>query len=112
MGISTHVLDTSLGLPAPGILVTLEAFEAGGWTGLRTAVTDADGRCRQMLPEELELVAGFYRLRFATGDYFAGLEIAGLYPWVEITFEVREGETHYHVPLLLTANGYTTYRGS
>jgi 5-hydroxyisourate hydrolase len=112
MGISTHILDTTLGLPAPGVLVTLEVFEAGGWTVLRTQATDADGRCKQMLPEDVELVAGFYRLRFATGDYFAALEMHGLYPWVELTFEAREGEPHFHIPLLLTANGFTTYRGS
>jgi 5-hydroxyisourate hydrolase len=111
MGVSTHILDTALGLPAPGVLVTLEAFDAG-WTVLKTQATDADGRCREMLPEGLDLDPGFYRLRFATGDYFAGIEVAGLYPWVEITFEVRDAGQHFHIPLLLTPNGYTTYRGS
>ena len=53
-----------------------------------------------------------YRLRFDTASYFRGLKIEALYPFVEVTFQVREGESHFHIPLLLSANGYTTYRGS
>ena len=60
----------------------------------------------------MELAVGIYRLRFATEGYFGRMGTVGLYPWVEIAFEVRDAMGHYHVPLLLTANGYTTYRGS
>jgi 5-hydroxyisourate hydrolase len=112
MGISTHILDTTRGRPATGVAVTLESWENGGWSVLHMEKTDADGRCRQMLPEGRELAVGPYRLRFATGDYFAAMGVEGLYPWVEIPVEVRRAEEHFHIPLLLTANGFTTYRGS
>jgi 5-hydroxyisourate hydrolase len=59
-----------------------------------------------------ELTPGVYRLSFDTGSYFLSQRVTGLYPVVEVTFQVREGESHFHVPLLLSANGYTTYRGS
>jgi 5-hydroxyisourate hydrolase len=112
-GISTHVLDTALGKPAANIGVQLERREeSGAWLPLGAAKTDTDGRCAQLLPGEYGLPAGQYRLVFETGKYFAGLSVAGLYPVVEITFEVRNGEKHFHVPLLLSPNGYTTYRGS
>ncbi len=113
MGISTHILNTAEGRPAAGVKVLLEQQRSGyGWTHLRAESTDADGRCREMLPEDGRLETGVYRLRFETGEYFAGMGMVGLYPWVDIVFEVRENAGHYHVPLLLTANGYTTYRGS
>jgi 5-hydroxyisourate hydrolase len=111
--ISTHVLDTSLGKPAAGVPVRLERQErAGNWVSLRSAQTDGDGRCPQLLPESLALSEGIYRLVFETSSYYASQRVAGLYPVVEITFEVRKGESHFHVPLLLSPNGYTTYRGS
>jgi len=111
--ISTHVLDTALGRPAGGVGVRLARREASGeWTELGSAKTDADGRCAQLLSVGTSLRAGNYRLTFDTADYFARISVAGLYPLVEITFEVRGGEEHFHVPLLLSPNGYTTYRGS
>jgi len=111
--ISTHVLDTALGKPAVGIGVRLERLdESGVWEQLEAAKTDADGRCAQLLPAGDALRAGRYRLEFATGHYFIALGVVGLYPVVEITFEARGGEEHFHVPLLLSPNGYTTYRGS
>ena len=64
-----------------------------------------------MLPSD-ELPSGVYRLVFDTASYFDGLGVDGLYPVVEVTFQVRDGESHFHIPLLLSANGYTTYRGS
>ena len=78
---------------------------------LQSASTDQDGRCAQLLPEG-DLSAGVYRLVFDTAHYFAAQKITGLYPVVEVTFHVRDGESQFHIPLLLTANGYTTYRGS
>ncbi len=111
--ISTHVLDTALGKPAGGVGVRLARREASGqWTELGSAKTDADGRWTQLLSDGANLSAGRYRLAFDTGDYFLRMSVAGLYPIVEITFEVRDGEEHFHVPLLLSPNGYTTYRGS
>ena len=112
MGISTHILDTALGKPAAGVAVALAVSDDGEWRELNRAETDADGRCMKMLPESEAMGAGVYRLRFETAQYYAAQQVRGLYPAIEITFEVLEGEQKYHIPLLLTANGYTTYRGS
>ena len=105
-GITTHVLDTSLGCPAAGVPVVLERFVESGWLEAGRGVTDADGRVGSLLssaPQE-----GLYRLVFDTGAYFP----AGFYPEVSVTFVVAAGQDHYHVPLLLSPFGYSTYRGS
>ena len=117
MGISTHILDTALGRPAADVPVSLSRWRQEQWHLLAESRTDADGRARQLLPEGATLEAGLYRVRFDTAAYYESQLISGLYPYVEIAFEVRDsgeqaGEQHYHIPLLLTANGYTTYRGS
>ena len=111
--ISTHVLDSALGKPAKDVPVRLERQESNGeWRVLSLLRTDSDGRCAQLLPENESLSVGTYRLAFDTATYFHVQKIDGLYPVVEITFEAREGESHLHVPLLLSPHGYTTYRGS
>jgi len=111
--ISTHILDTALGKPAKDVPVRLERREASGsWLVLTSTHTDHDGRCSQLLPDDQDLQAGLYRLAFDTADYFAMKETDALYPVVEITFQVRDGESRFHIPLLLSPNGYTTYRGS
>ena len=110
--ITTHVLDTMRGLPAMGIPVLLERAGDAGMETLARGVTDSDGRLRDLLAEGEELAAGTYRLSFDTGAYFIATGVEGFYPEVSIVFAVREGETHYHVPLLLSPYGYATYRGS
>jgi 5-hydroxyisourate hydrolase len=118
MGVSTHILDTALGRPAANVPVALARWTRHEWIGLSAPGqrTDADGRARQLLPESVTLDPGLYRVRFETGDYYRAQQLTGLYPYVEITFEVHAWDTdpapHYHIPLLLTANSYTTYRGS
>jgi len=112
MGLSTHILDTARGKPAAEVGVTLEVHHCGAWAELRTEQTDADGRCRDLLPEGHALEAAVYRIRFDTASYYATQQVQGLYPLVEITFTVTNTNEHFHIPLLLTANGYTTYRGS
>ena len=111
--ISTHVLDVSQGKPAKDLPVRLERRDsAGEWRVLNLSRTDGEGRCPQLLPEKKNLSAGLYRLAFDTASHHFAQEILGLYPVVEITFEVREGESQFHIPLLLSPYGYTTYRGS
>jgi 5-hydroxyisourate hydrolase len=111
--ISTHILDLVVGRPASDVAVLLEKQDsAGDWRLLTSASTDHDGRCPQLLPEGEDLSAGVYRLTFDTGGYFARQKIAALYPIVQVAFQVQEGELHFHIPLLLSPNGYTTYRGS
>ncbi|MFZ1010941.1 MAG: hydroxyisourate hydrolase [Candidatus Sulfotelmatobacter sp.] len=110
--ISTHVLDTVLGKPARNVAVRLEKQEVSGWRLIASGRTEQDGRCNQLLPEEDTLAPGTYRLVFDTAIYFASLMVDALYPVVEITFSVKAGESRFHIPLLLSPNGYTTYRGS
>lgn len=110
--ITTHVLDTSLGKPAAGVAVTLEAHSSDGWKTLASGTTNADGRIRDLLPAESKLAPGTYRLRFETAAYFRARGVEAFYPHVEIVFVVKDGAQHYHVPLLLSPFGYSTYRGS
>jgi 5-hydroxyisourate hydrolase len=87
-------------------------MENGAWFPVNEALTDADGRCKYLLPSAQSLQPGVYRIHFETAAYYRRNRLEGLYPYVEITFGVSDKEQHYHIPLLLTANGYTTYRGS
>lgn len=111
MGVSTHILDTAIGRPASGVAVVLSELQGEIWGEIGSGLTDLDGRCRTLLGDG-RLQAGTYKLRFATAEYFGAQKITGLYPYVEIVFTVSDPAQHYHIPLLLTANGYTTYRGS
>jgi 5-hydroxyisourate hydrolase len=106
--ITTHVLDTVLGKPAAGVRVRLEKHEGDGWIEVAQSATDAGGRCRDLTAEE---APGVYRLTFDTGAYLAQHGRAGIYPEISITFTCGS-DPHYHLPLLLSDNGYTTYRGS
>ena len=111
--ITTHVLDTSRGVPALGVPVLLEMLEeASAWRPIGRGATDANGRLSTLMPEGVPLHVGVYRLVFNTVEYFEELGIPTFYPRVVIEFETAPGETHYHVPLLLSPFGYTTYRGS
>jgi 5-hydroxyisourate hydrolase len=111
--ISTHVLDIAQGKPAKDVPVRLERREtAGNWRLLASARTDQDGRCPQLFPENEILTPGDYRLGFDTLTYFRARKLEGLYPVVEITFQVRNGDQAFHIPLLISPNAYTTYRGS
>jgi len=108
-GISTHVLDTSVGDPAAGVPVALEVAYEGGWAPIGHGVTDPDGRLGDLATE---LTEGTYRIRFDTATYFAATGKRAFYPEVTVVFEVTEPERHHHVPLLLSPFGYSTYRGS
>ena len=115
MGISTHILDTSLGRPVPNVTLTL--FELRyeptdeGWYEVGTSRTDSDGRCKDLLGSN-PLRSTAYKLRFAVSEYFHAQKLPGIYPFIEVVFTVVDASQHYHIPLLLTANSYTTYRGS
>jgi 5-hydroxyisourate hydrolase len=104
--ITTHVLDTANGRPASGIPVRLELLQNGEWLEIGSGVTDADGRLRTLTGPAIE--RGTYRITFETRAYFP----EGFYPEAAIVFEVRDAAQHYHVPLLLSPFGYSTYRGS
>ncbi len=110
--ITTHVLDTRLGRPAAGINVTLEKLDfAGGWQVIASGATNQDGRAAELLAPD-RLSAGRHRLTFETGSYFDRQQVEYFYPRVAIEFEIAAVDQHYHVPLLLSPFGYSTYRGS
>jgi len=106
--ITTHVLDTVLGKPAAGIAVRLERQDSAGWVEIAASMTDGDGRCRHLAAD---VPAGDYRFTFDTGEYLKRLGRTSIYPEIVITFTC-DGKEHYHLPLLVSDNCYTTYRGS
>jgi 5-hydroxyisourate hydrolase len=111
--ITTHILDISRGRPASDVPVYLEMRGAdGNWRSLGAGTTDTDGRVRDLLPEDFDLQAGLYRLSFETGVYFEAQGLKSFYPHVVVAFQVDDARQHYHVPLLLSPFGYSTYRGS
>ena len=110
--ITTHILDVSIGSPARGVPVTLEQQTSTGWEIVGKGATDEDGRLRDLLNSGAVLQTGNYRLTFDTGNYFAQQKIESFYPQVTVAFTVRDAGQHYHVPLLLSPFGYSTYRGS
>ena len=111
--ITTHILDISLGRPAAGVPITLEIQDAAsGWQLVGQGITDDDGRLRTLLAPDHLFQPGKYRITFDTGAYFTRLGVAGFYPEASIVFIVHDAAQHYHVPLLLSPFGYSTYRGS
>jgi 5-hydroxyisourate hydrolase len=110
--ITTHVLDTTRGSPAANLPITLFAQTADGWNELAGGITNQDGRIAGLLDDNVKLAGGIYRMHFATKSYFDSNNEVGFYPYVDIVFELDDSGNHYHIPLLLTAFGYSTYRGS
>lgn len=111
--ITTHVLDTARGKPAGQVPVKLERLTpAGLYELVGEGRTDDDGRCRTLVPKDRAIVEGVYRLIFDTRSYARDAGTEGFFPEVVLTFDVRDAQQHYHVPLLLSPFGYSTYRGS
>ena len=111
--ISTHILDISRGAPAGGVAVHLDLQNTNeSWTELSHAWTDEDGRVKPFFLVEEPLSGGTYRLVFDTEAYFTALDIEFFYPQVTVVFKIDDAAQHYHVPLLISPYGYSTYRGS
>ena len=112
-GITTHVLDVSIGRPAVGILVRLDRQSHDGkWETIGDQATDSDGRARELIPDGETLKSTVHRLTFDVETYFRENQVDGFYQEVTIAFAVKDSSQHYHVPLLLSPFGYSTYRGS
>jgi 5-hydroxyisourate hydrolase len=110
--ITTHILDTSKGRPAQGINVILEKTkDQHHWNEIASGITNADGRVNNLLPDDIVLEPGVYRLVFNCGKYFEEHHTPSFYPYITIVFETKD-TSHHHVPLLLNPYGYSTYRGS
>ncbi|WVF65689.1 hydroxyisourate hydrolase [Kwoniella sp. CBS 6097] len=119
--ITCHVLDASLGKPASGVKVALDVLSytqaTEGQSGpapkaLASGVTNADGRCSDLLGPETRLSPGIYKMTFHSAEYFESSGKETFYPLVEITFSYSNPDQHYHIPLLISPFSYTTYRGS
>jgi 5-hydroxyisourate hydrolase len=111
--ITTHVLDTTRGTPAVGVKVVLEVYTPSKeWKELARGETNTEGRIPDLLHESTKLSPGTYRLTFLTAAYFHSVGMEGFYPYVHVVFELKDPIAHYHIPLLLSPFGYSTYRGS
>ncbi len=109
--ISSHVLNTTVGQPAPGIPGTLERLESGGgWLTVGAGTTDADGRIGQLNGKAV--AAGDFRLTLDTADYFQTLVGAVFYPSIVLMFRLDGKRSHYHIPVLASTYSYCTYLGS
>lgn len=110
--ITTHVLDQQRGKPATGMVVTLQRKQGDQYVDIAQRATNQDGRVTDFLTTD-ELMPGLYQLIFQTAGYFYSLEQPDFFfPSVTVEFKVSEDRAHYHVPLLLSPFGYSTYRGS
>lgn len=110
--LSVHVLNLENGLPSPGVNVTLEKHVDNGWQPLAQGVTNEQGRIGELFPAKLAFEAGEYRVVFKTGEYFKKTGRETFFPEIPVMFEVKNAEQHYHIPLLLSPYGFSTYRGS
>lgn len=110
--ITTHILDTASGKPASNVPVILEIEKDGDFEQLGQGLTDEDGRVKNLLADNHNLLAGIYRISFNTEKYYEDLNKETFYPEASIVFKVVATNEHYHVPLLLSGFGYSTYRGS
>jgi len=111
--ITTHILDTSRGKPAQGVPVILyrQHDNDSYWDIIAANTTDKDGRIKEFADQNGQLTPGVYKLKFETSQYFERHTTSSFYPCIEVMFNVSKGE-HYHIPLLLSPFGYSTYRGS
>lgn len=110
--ISVHVLNTQNGQPAEGVEVILERLENGHWKQIADQRTVASGRISALYPSDRSLKKGIYRARFETGDWYKKHDGKTFFPEIPIQFQITDPSQHYHIPLLLSPYGYTTYRGS
>ena len=110
--LSVHILDLQSGQPGAGVAVTLEQRDGPDWRALASAVTDAQGRVRALYPAGKPIAAGAYRIVFNTGAHYARLRQPTFFDQIPVEFKVDNTAQHYHIPLLLSPYGYSTYRGN
>lgn len=110
--LSVHVLNLQTGVPSEGVKVLLEKMEDGKWVSLSSGVTNKDGRISGLYPEGKVITPGDYKVTFETGDYYSANNLKTLFKEVPVILHIEKVDSHYHVPLLLSQYGYSTYRGS
>lgn len=110
--LSVHVLDQAKGMPSPNMTVVLEAQQGETWVKLNEAKTNKDGRITDFYPKDTKLQKGIYKVTFKTGDWYKKNNQKTFFPEVPVIFVIDGNLEHYHIPLLLSAYGYSTYRGN
>jgi len=110
--ITSHILDTARGTPAAGVPIKLTRLENDCWQPIGEGETTTDGRIGNLCKKFSNLTAGTYKMHFDTGHYFSSLGVPVFYPYIEVVFIFDDSQNHYHIPLLLSPFGYSTYRGS
>ena len=110
--LSVHVLNLENGLPSPDVKVTLEEQKNGKWVQISEATTNAQGRIAELFPENKSFNTAVYKVTFKTGDWFKSNNQRTFFPEVPVIFQVDGSVKHYHIPLLLSPYGYSTYRGN
>lgn len=110
--LSVHVLNTETGLPSANVAVILEAQQGDNWVKINEGTTNKDGRISDLYPKETNLQKGIYRVTFKTGDWYKANQKRSFFPEVPVVFVIDGSLDHYHIPLLLSSYGYSTYRGS
>jgi 5-hydroxyisourate hydrolase len=110
--ITTHILDLSTGKPAGGVRVSLTRINNAERIKVGAGVTDADGRLKGLVPKGGQVDAGVFELTFETGTYFRARGVEPFHPRVTVAIEITDPAQNYHVPLLVSPFGFTTYRGS
>ena len=110
--ISTHILDTARGIPAANVSISLHRQKNNQWNCIGEGKTNTDGRVSDLYEQQSNLSAGVYKMHFDTGHYFLKAGDNIFYPYAEVVFVIGKDKDHYHIPLLLSPFGYSTYRGS
>ena len=110
--LSSHILDVSKGMPATGVTIKLEKYneQTKNWSFVDEKITDNNGRITDFLPSE-KTNLGIYKLTYFTSEYFKKNNTESFYPFIEVVFQIKDAN-HYHVPITLSAFGYSTYRGN
>ncbi|MEO6903022.1 MAG: hydroxyisourate hydrolase [Bacteroidia bacterium] len=111
--LSSHILDITQGKPAANVKISLSKQDkSGNWSSIDEKFTDENGRIKNFLKEEKGVNnQGIYKLTYYTAPYLKGLGQESFYPFIEVVFELKDSN-HYHVPITLSAYGYSTYRGN
>lgn len=110
--LSVHVLNLENGLPSSDVKVTLEEQKNGQWVQISEAKTNQQGRISALFPENKPFNTALYKVTFKTGDWFKQNSQKTFFPEVPVIFQVDGSVKHYHIPLLLSPYGYSTYRGN
>lgn len=110
--LSSHILDINTGSPAAGVTIELYKMgECGSWEYIAQSTTDQNGRVKDFLPEDGKDNRGVYKLCFKVEPYFNKQNISPFYPFIDVVFQIKDSN-HYHVPIVLSPFGYSTYRGN